>query len=133
MNEDILKKELLKLKRVLNRFGDVLALPDIATNEYLHDAAIQRFEFTVGLFCKILSNILFCDNIDTRTPLETIGKAYHYKLIDNDKMWFSLLDDKNMIPHISTPEEAYEIFTHLEGYYLTLHTTYQYVSKKFLA
>jgi nucleotidyltransferase substrate binding protein (TIGR01987 family) len=65
----------------------------------MRDAAIQRFEFTIELFWKILKKVLFHEKIESTTPRDTLSKAYQYKLIDDEEVWLAMLDDRNNASH----------------------------------
>jgi nucleotidyltransferase substrate binding protein (TIGR01987 family) len=84
MKEEIQWKDYFyNLGRAINRLQEVLEHPQQNQIDYLRDAAIQRFEFTIELFWKILKKILFHEKIESTTPRDTLSKAYQYKLIND--------------------------------------------------
>lgn len=81
------------------------------------DAAIQRFEFTIELFWKLLKRILATKGVEVIYPKDILQHAYKGALIDNEELWISMLRDRNLTSHTYNEELATQIFNNLHTYY----------------
>ncbi len=68
----------------------------LKNEDYLQDAAIQRFEFVTELFWKVLQKVLAYEKIEANTPRELLNVAYIYALIDDEALWLRMLTDRNL-------------------------------------
>ena len=119
------------LGNAVNRLQEVLQHTDIDNIEYLRDASIQRFEFTIELFWKVLKKILAYEKVETGTPRDTLSKAYQYHLIQDEEVWLSMLDDRNNTSHAYKEKEAKLIFDHIKNYCPVFVDTYEDLKKKY--
>ena len=119
------------LGNAVNRLQEVLQHTDIDNIEYLRDASIQRFEFTIELFWKVLKKILAYEKVETGTPRDTLSKAYQYHLIQDEEVWLSMLDDRNNTSHAYKEKEAKLIFDHIKNYCPVFVATYEDLKKKY--
>jgi len=119
------------LGRAVSRLQEVMEHPDVNTNDYMRDAAIQRFEFTIELSWKMLKKILYHEKVETTTPRDTLSKAYQYTLIDDEDIWLRMLDDRNNTSHAYKEEEAKRIFDNIKGYVPVFVATYERLKKKY--
>lgn len=99
--------------------------------DYIIDAAIQRFEFTIELFWKVLKKILAYEKVESSTPRDVLSKAYQYKLIDREEIWLAMLDDRNNTSHAYKEELAKIIFDHIKNYLPVFLETYQKLESKY--
>lgn len=94
------------------------------------DAAIQRFEFCVELFWKTLKHILAEKGVDVRYPRDTLQEAFAGKLISQESVWLSMLQDRNLTSHTYNEELADEIYNHIVNtYYFLLQETFEQLKK----
>jgi nucleotidyltransferase substrate binding protein (TIGR01987 family) len=131
MKEFVWKESFDTLGHALARLKDVLSHAEIDELDYLRDASIQRFEFTIELFWKVLKKILAYEKVATGTPRDTLSKAYQYHLIQDEDVWLSMLDDRNNTSHAYKEKEAQIIFEHIKNYYPVFEVTYQALKKKY--
>ena len=86
---------------------------------FFRDSAIQRFEFTVEIFWKLLKNIVK-DNegIICNSPKSCIREffASGYIKENNAKLLMEMIDDRNMTSHTYHEEVAEIIFSKLKYY-----------------
>jgi len=54
-------------------------------DEFLRDSAIQRFEYTIEIFWKVLKIFLENENIEVTSPRDVIKKACTYKFITEEE------------------------------------------------
>ena len=131
MKELAWKDYFYTLGNAVNRLQEVLQHTDIDNIEYLRDASIQRFEFTIELFWKVLKKILAYEKVETGTPRDTLSKAYQYHLIQDEEVWLSMLDDRNNTSHAYKEKEAKLIFDHIKNYCPVFVDTYEDLKKKY--
>lgn len=105
------------LKRALSRLEEAINTPVTEQNSLLVDGTIQRFEFCIELFWKMLRRALLENGIETGTPREAIQKAYQAKWLNDEKLWIQMLHDRNRTSHVYEEEIAQEIFLRVPQYY----------------
>lgn len=122
------KDSFLSLGEAIARLEEVVNIND-PTIDYLPDATIQRFEFTIELFWKVLKKILNYEKVDSTTPRDVINKAFQYELIDDEQTWLAMLDDRNQTLHIYKQEDARAVFLRIKKYFPVLKSTYLKLSR----
>jgi len=131
MKDMIWKDHFYTLGNAISRLRDVLEHPQIDELDFLRDATIQRFEFTIELFWKVLKKILSYEKLESTTPRDTLSQAYQYQLISDENIWLSMLDDRNNTSHAYKEKESKMIFEHIKGYLPVFEKTYQVLKKKY--
>lgn len=86
-------------------------------DEFVRDAAIQRFEFTFELFWKVLKEFALREGLDPRSPRASIGTAFELGLIQDEQLFLKMLESRNLASHTSLEENAEDIFTELPGFF----------------
>lgn len=124
MDEIFWKDYFATLGTAIERLAEVIRHPDVNKNDFMRDSAIQRFEFVIELFWKVLKKILIYEKLETVTPRDIFAKAYQSKLIDDEKIWLAMLDDRNNTSHGYKQEEAKRIFENIKTYLLIFEGTY---------
>ena len=71
------------LKKALNRLEE--ALHEDQGNSLIVDGTIQRFEFTIEIYWKMLKRLLLSEGIDAKTPRETLKEAYQVGWLQNEQ------------------------------------------------
>ena len=79
-------------------------------NEFIRDAAIQRFEYTFELAWKAMKRTLKEEGSEVGSPKQVFRSAFEAKLIDNLELWFSLLKERNLTVHTYNVETAKEVY-----------------------
>lgn len=113
-------KEVLQDK--LKNFSDALkrlkeALKEKHTSLSI-DGTIQRFEFTFETAWKALKKFLYYEGVDTKTVRECIKKAYQTDYIDNEEIWLSILNDRNLTSHIYDENQAKAVYERISTQYI---------------
>lgn len=121
------------LGNAIMRLREALDHQDVDTNDFIRDAAIQRFEFTIELFWKVLKKVLQHEKIDSITPRDTISKAFQYNLINDEKIWLTMLDDRNNTSHAYKEAEAKRIFKAINTYLPVFESSYRAIQDKYKA
>ena len=119
------------LGQAIKRLSEVIRHPDIDKNEFMQDASIQRFEFVIELFWKVLKKILIYEKVDVTTPRDTLNKAYQFKLINNEEIWLKMLDDRNNTSHVYKQADAKRIFEHIKTYLPVFESNYEKLKDKY--
>ena len=96
------------------------------------DASIQRFEFSIELFWKLLKKIIFSQGRETIYPKDILKEAYAGHLINNEDLWIQMLNDRNRTSHTYNEKLADEIYENVRTiYYPLMKKTYDELFKKF--
>lgn len=100
----------MNLKKAYDRLLEVSKLYD-GKDDIIRDSLIQRFEFTYELTHKTLREFMkyLGVTLENSFPRTIYKKAYVNNLISNDKVWISLLEDRNSTSHIYNENLADEI------------------------
>jgi nucleotidyltransferase substrate binding protein (TIGR01987 family) len=92
-----------RLTRMLSSFGKAysqltkaLAQPK---DEFVRDAAIQRFEFTFELFWKTLQAYCQMQGLDANSPRASLREAFRLGLMDDDSRYMAMLQSRNLASH----------------------------------
>ncbi|OGX11180.1 MAG: hypothetical protein A2351_02925 [Omnitrophica bacterium RIFOXYB12_FULL_50_7] len=107
----------------LEKLGKALASlkegAEQAADDLSKDGVIQRFEFTFELLWKTLRIFLEeVKGIQVRNPKDSLKAAFKEGLIDDEKVFLNMLEDRNRSSHIYNKEESQEIFKRVKSDYL---------------
>jgi nucleotidyltransferase substrate binding protein (TIGR01987 family) len=119
----------LKLGKALISLEKIIVKPDQEDRSNI-DAAIQRFEFTIELFWKLLKNILESKGVEVQYPKNILQKAFQGHLINHEQIWLKMLKDKNMTSHTYDEQLADQIFSRIKSYISVLRETYDSLHNK---
>ena len=117
------------LGEAITRLGEVIEMPKDKHRVVL-DATIQRFEFTIELFWKTLRRVLSTEGVVTRTPRETLQKAYQMNWIHDEQLWLRMIEDRNETSHIYDEEKANAICDRIRTYHPALKAAYQFLQTR---
>ncbi len=121
-----------ELGNAVDRLQDLVNMPDIETLDYLRDATIQRFEFNIELYWKVLRKILAYEGLSAITPRDVLKNAYQSGLISGDTIWLKMLDDRNKTSHVYAEEVIIEIFNRIRHDYVpVLVSNYQILKNRY--
>lgn len=119
------------LGQAIQRLHEVIARTKVDKDLVLLDAAIQRFEFVIELFWKVLKKILAHEEIDSTTPKDVLSKAFQFSIIDDEKIWIEMLRDRNNTSYVYKYENAKRVFENIKIYLPILEKTYNKLEKKY--
>ncbi len=115
MKDHKIEVSLIKFQKACVVLQEAAHMPK--QNARMHiDATIHRFEFTIELFWKLLKNILESKGVEVRYPRDVLKEAYAGGLIDNEEIWLSMLNDRNMTSHVYDEEIADQIYVRIKTY-----------------
>lgn len=90
-------------------------------NSLIVNGTIQRFEFTIELYWKMLKRLLAREGIDARTPRQTLKKA-----------WLQMLKDRNATSHIYSETMACKIVTNISQYFPEMKSTFEKLDGQYM-
>jgi nucleotidyltransferase substrate binding protein (TIGR01987 family) len=115
MNEET-KIIFQQFDNALTKLEEVVALP-LSPQKYEIDLTIHRFEFTIELFWKALKKKLADDyGINVNGPKPVLQQAYLNQLIDNEKIWLIMLEDRNLTSHTYKEALALVVYHNIQEY-----------------
>jgi nucleotidyltransferase substrate binding protein (TIGR01987 family) len=94
------------------------------------DATIQRFEFSIELFWKLLKRMLTAKGVQVQYPRDVLRQAYAGSLIDNESLWLAMLQDRNLSSHTYNEDLALEIYARIKTYYPVLKKSVELLKSK---
>jgi len=112
---------LKQFQKAVNRLDEVLKQEK---NEFIRDAAIQRFEFTFDLSWKVIKAFLEENKgVICNSPKGCFREAYKQEIIEYDDFWTEMTDYRNKTAHIykeELDEEIYAILPRTLSYFQKL-------------
>lgn len=122
-------QEILKdLESATSKLVDITRLDK---TDIIRDATIQRFEFTFELFWKTCKKILSYEGDPSTSPRNTFEKAYQYGLIDNEKAFLLMLDDRNKTSHVYNEDMSNQIYRNILIHVKTLEINTATIIKQY--
>lgn len=94
------------------------------------DATIQRFEFTIELFWKLLKAILEYKGINVQYPKDVLKEAYQGDLIDHETVWLNMMQDRNLTSHTYDENLADKIYQHIQSYVPVFRVTFDTLAQQ---
>lgn len=120
------KKALLSLENILEQIHSKNR--DDNDYEIYRDSAIKRFEYTIEVSRKLMSYYL--EYIDKKVNGQklVLKKAFEFDLID-DKIWFTMIDDRNLTTHEYSEEIAIILLNDIFIYAQKLREFYEVIDE----
>ncbi|MGL6174670.1 MAG: nucleotidyltransferase substrate binding protein [Cellulosilyticaceae bacterium] len=111
----------MNLKKAYERLVEACEVYD-GTNDMIRDSVIQRFEFTYELTHKTLQELMKYEGItlENSFPRTIYKKAYVNGLIEDEKIWLNLLEDRNKTSHMYSEQLANEIAQKIKAIYVVV-------------
>ncbi len=110
-------------EKALASLESILALPE---DEIVRDASIQRFEYTVETFWKMLKAYLYeQEGIECNSPKSCMRKAFEINLLNESDAGVALqmCDDRNLTSHTYIEAIAKIIYSRLKIYVTLMKNT----------
>lgn len=102
-----------QFKNALTKFKEAFSFKE---SEIIRDGTLQRFEFTFECAWKLMQEINLKYGFETYSPRESIKQAFQINLISDNKLWFDVIDDRNLISHTYSEATAKKIYTDIKSY-----------------
>jgi nucleotidyltransferase substrate binding protein (TIGR01987 family) len=127
------------LQQALDTFGTVVKKFDAITaqHEYyeeVRDSIIQRFEYSIDAFWKILKEYLEFNNLETSgSPKSIMRLAFAAKLITSHEcdLFIDMLEDRNSTSHAYNVNIAEEISHKASDYYFLMASVTKKIQQNF--
>lgn len=120
----------LDLKEALDKFADILQYKP-QTFPYVVEATLQIFEYAFELYWKLLKKICQEEGLEANSPRSVFQQAYAAKLIDDERVWLEMIEDRNLTSHTYRQPVADEIYGHCEKYSKVMINTYEKLQTRF--
>lgn len=101
-----------------------------ATNDLDRDGVIQRFEFTFELVWKTIQEYAKYKGLEVISPRDSFRVAADLGIIDNPKIWFDFLKDRNESTHLYSEDQAKSIFSHVPAFINEVEKLLSNISKE---
>ena len=101
------------LNKALLRLGEALKRPE---DEFVRDAAIQRFEFCFELAWKAIQSAARLEGQDCASPRSAFSVAWRNGWSSDETAWLDMLDERNKTSHTYREPMAKEVFANLPKY-----------------
>jgi nucleotidyltransferase substrate binding protein (TIGR01987 family) len=120
------KKALLSLENILQEIQN--KSKDDKDFIIYRDSAIKRFEYTIEVSRKLMS--YYIEFIDKKVNGQklVLKKAFEFDLIE-DKIWFTMIDDRNLVTHEYSEEIAVTLLNDIFVYAKKLREFYETIEK----
>jgi nucleotidyltransferase substrate binding protein (TIGR01987 family) len=129
MSDQKAAQSLYNLGTALQRLREAVQEPE--NNPLAVDGTIQRFEFVIELYWKVLKRLLTLEGIETYTPRESLQRAYQANWLSDETAWLQMLRDRNETSHVYDEETARRIYGHIKTYFPELERTYYFLLQRF--
>ena len=109
----LLKKATLllgDLEKALQRLAEAIAQPE---QEFVRDAAIQRFEFCFELAWKAIQAAGGLEGQDCTSPRTAFSTAWRNGWVTDEAAWLDMLEERNKTSHTYREAIAKEVFGNL--------------------
>lgn len=103
-------------ERILNQFGEVLAIPVSERNSRDRDSAILRFELCYEVCWKLLQRLVREEGYESNGPRSAFEKAFALGWIEDEVVWDDIIKDRNTAVHVYREEWAEALFNRLPAY-----------------
>jgi len=110
------------LDKALLRLAEALNQPE---NEFVRDAAIQRFEFCFELAWKSVQAAARLEGQDCASPRMAFSTAWRNGWIEDEAAGLDMLEDRNKTSHTYREEMAKDVFSRLPNHLPHLHRLHQ--------
>ena len=107
----------------LTSLEEAVAIP-LDDQRIVVDATIRRFKLAFDSFEKTLKRFLLHEGVETKTPRETLKKAYQFHWLDDEQLWLDMMHDRNATSHIYEKDKAHDIYLRIKQYCLAMRQVY---------
>jgi nucleotidyltransferase substrate binding protein (TIGR01987 family) len=129
MTEPVWRQNFQDLGDALDRLSDILAAP-VDKDRFIIDGTIQRFEFCIELFWKNFKNLLELEGKEALSPKQAVAQAYQMKWFDQEALWLSMLNDRNITSHTYKKYKADAVYQRIKTYYPEMRATYELLTRR---
>ena len=106
-------KILKNFQKTIERLEEVLLLKRTKVNR---DSAIKRFELCFDLCWKLIKIWSKKQGIECNSPRSCFKTAFQLHLIDYEKKYLKMIDDRNLTVHLYEEKHADQVYSRLKDY-----------------
>ena len=114
------------LNKALLRLAEALKQPE---NDFVRDAAIQRFEFCFELAWKAIQSAARLEGQDCSSPRTAFSTAWRDGWLSDETAWLDMLDERNKTSHTYREAMAKEVFDNLPRHLPHLNQLHQEIGR----
>ncbi len=104
---------------------------EVARTDIEVDGAIKRFELCYELVWKLIKEYLADVGIICRSPRDTFREARRVEIIEDERLWMEMIEDRNTLVHTYEMEKAREIFRKIKNEYVDcLQDVYEKIKRR---
>ncbi|MHA1608254.1 MAG: HI0074 family nucleotidyltransferase substrate-binding subunit [Candidatus Freyarchaeota archaeon] len=104
---------------------------EVARTDIEVDGAIKRFELCYELVWKLIKEYLADVGIICRSPRDTFREARRVEIIEDERLWMEMIEDRNALVHTYEMEKAREIFRKIKNEYVDcLQDVYEKIKRR---
>lgn len=129
MSEKQIRDAFDEVEKALLALNVALKQPALESNLHI-DGTIQRFEFSIELFWKLLKRLLASKGVVAQYPKDVLRQSFAGGLIADETMWLDMLNSRNLTSHTYNEDLAEEIYEKIQGYYPFLQTAFNTLKAK---
>ncbi len=122
--------------RIEEAEGALETLREILGEPYsviVRDATIQRFEYTPGIFWKLMKEYLYNhEGVECNSQKSCFREASSVGLLSEEQtiLCLEMTDDRNLTSHTYVEEVAERIYETIRDYYELMDTLFDHIRKK---
>jgi nucleotidyltransferase substrate binding protein (TIGR01987 family) len=128
--DPVINESFQKTEKALIALENIVKKPQDPDRSNI-DATIQRFEFTIELFWKLLKKLLLAKGVSTQYPRDVLQEAFRGNMIDDEQIWINMLNDRNQTSHTYDEDLADQIYKHIVIYTPIFRKTLSNLKEKF--
>jgi nucleotidyltransferase substrate binding protein (TIGR01987 family) len=121
-------RTLESLEQAIARLREATAEP--LSNPLAIDGTIQRFEFVIELFWKVLRRALAEEGIEAHTPREALQAAYTAGWLGDEAAWLRMLRDRNETSHAYNEATARRVYDSIRSSLPELEAAFRFVRNR---
>ena len=115
------------LAAALDRLAAALDQPE---DEFIRDAAIQRFEFCFELAWKAIQSVGRREGQEASSPRASLSIAWRNGWISDEDLFLDMLEERNRTSHTYREQTAREVFAHLPRFLAPLRDLHVVLSAR---
>jgi nucleotidyltransferase substrate binding protein (TIGR01987 family) len=125
---DEARRKAQQLGQAIARLKEALAQP--GENPLAVDGTIQRFEFTIELFWKVLKRLLAAEGVETTTPREALQRAFQAGWLEDETAWLEMLRNRNRTSQLYDDAQARGVYEAIKRDFGQIEKAYAVVQRR---
>jgi len=111
------------LRLAIKDLEEVLSTP-LDERRIVVDATTRRFVLAFESSWKTLKRFLLVEGVETKSPRETLKKAYQFHWLEDEQLWLDMMHDRNATSHIYDEDKAHAIYLRIKLYCVAMRQVY---------